>query len=124
MDMCPTTDHGCGARGVRFRKLEIQVFPEVLTIYINRRLVRGGKDHRRLEYPLRLTLPSCSAEYWLRSVVVHDGQRAASGHYFSFVNFGGDWFKFNDDTIEKATVRQVMYSQATLLVYEASEQQV
>ena len=41
-----------------------------------------------------------------------------SGLYYTYINFGTEWYKLDDTVVEKVTVGDVVYSQATMLIYE------
>ena len=48
-------------------------------------------------------------DYELVGVIVHDGASEQSGHYYSFAKNvdSGEWFKFNDTTVSKFSLRNV-----------------
>mgnify|MGYP000872224765 CR=1 FL=1 len=33
-------------------------------------------------------------------MLVHEGSRAESGHYYNFVKIGEQWYKFNDERVQ------------------------
>lgn len=49
------------------------------------------------------------AEYTLRSILTHAGN-ATIGHYYVYVNFDGEWVRFNDEVVEAATEEDVRKS--------------
>lgn len=57
---------------------------------IQRRIYRGGK-------------------YSLRSILTHAGD-ANIGHYYVYVNFDGEWVRFNDEIVEASTAEEVARS--------------
>ena len=119
LDSCDSGDAGCGKRGIRSRRVELTVLPEVLAIYINRRLPgAAGKDTRMLSYPLTLSLKQDTAKYSLRSVIVHSGSRGNSGHYYAIARVGQSWFEFNDADVKEATAHDATNAEATMLFYE------
>jgi ubiquitin C-terminal hydrolase len=117
-DTCPLDDQGCGQSGVRLQKLDLMSFPPVLILNVKRGLSTTLKDYRFLEFPPSLYLSQCpEAEYDLRSVVVHHGDRPSGGHYTSFSLLAGAWYHFNDGVVEQVGTKEVAHSQATLLLY-------
>jgi len=65
--------------------------------------------------------PEVEAEYRLYGVIVHSGQSAKSGHYFTFIRHSsGGWYQFNDEVVRAASEQQVLRQQAYLLFYEAA----
>ena len=108
-----------GNRGIRFRRVELTAPPEVLAIYINRRLPGAAcKDTRTFSYPLTLFLKPFTATYSLRSVIVHSGSRGNSGHYYAICRIGHSWFEFNDAEVKAATAYDATNAEATMLLYE------
>lgn len=49
------------------------------------------------------------ANYTLRSILTHAGD-ATIGHYYVYVNFDGEWVRFNDEIVEAATQQDVQKS--------------
>ncbi|KAG5494138.1 hypothetical protein JKF63_01973 [Porcisia hertigi] len=49
------------------------------------------------------------ANYSLRSILTHAGD-ATIGHYYVYVNFDGEWVRFNDEVVESATEEEVLKS--------------
>ncbi|KAG5468872.1 hypothetical protein CUR178_01708 [Leishmania enriettii] len=49
------------------------------------------------------------ANYTLRSVLTHAGD-ATIGHYYVYVNFDGEWVRFNDEVVEPASEEDVRKS--------------
>lgn len=71
----------------------------------------------RFEYFERIDLnrfvddTSKKYNYKLFSVLVHSGEGSSSGHYYAYIRPKMDqWFKFNDDVVEKAYEYQVFNS--------------
>ncbi len=42
-------------------------------------------------------------EYELYAVLVHEGPKAESGHYYNYVKEGDLWYKFNDEIVQQVT---------------------
>ncbi len=40
--------------------------------------------------------------YELYGVLVHEGSKAQSGHYYAYLKVEDEWFKFNDEVVEAA----------------------
>lgn len=51
-----------------------------------------------------LTAEEC--EYRLKAVIVHSGT-SKSGHYYSFVRVGEEWYKFNDQTVTRMELKDI-----------------
>ena len=115
-DSCPLDDRGCGHGGARLRKDDVAVWPEVLTVFVRRRLSAHVKDYRRLAFP---DLLQRGPHYNLMAVVVHEGKRPYSGHYYAYCRIGADWFKYNDSIVQQVAPREVLRAEATLLIYES-----
>ncbi|KAG5468051.1 hypothetical protein LSCM4_01139 [Leishmania orientalis] len=49
------------------------------------------------------------ANYTLRSILTHAGD-ATIGHYYVYVNFDGEWVRFNDEVVEPASEEDVRKS--------------
>lgn len=45
-------------------------------------------------------------EYKLKGIIIHSGN-SESGHYYSIVKIGNDWFKFNDKYVTKFDVKEL-----------------
>lgn len=93
--------HQPAKKGVR-----ILQFPNVLTLHLNRSrfdpVTQGEvKLNKHFSFPTELNLDDyCpgSGLYSLFAVIVHKGQSAMAGHYYSYVRPSqkGGWFIFND----------------------------
>lgn len=60
-------------------------------------------------------MPHCAGDptkthYTLYSVLVHMGTNTGNGHYYCFVRCGGVWFRFNDEAVTAASLRDVFGS--------------
>lgn len=96
-------------KGVSFRRL-----PPVLQLQLKRfeydpETDAMGKVHDRFAFPMSLDLSSLLPEdqnshmYELLSVLIHAGTTAA-GHYFAFLRPQLlDWYKFNDESVQKVS---------------------
>ncbi len=47
--------------------------------------------------------------YILYAVLVHEGSYASSGHYYVFAKEKNEWFKFNDERVEKVTREKALH---------------
>ena len=45
--------------------------------------------------------------YQLYGVLVHEGSKAESGHYYVYLQIQGNWYKFNDQEVSLASPAQV-----------------
>ena len=45
--------------------------------------------------------------YQLYGVLVHEGKKAESGHYYVYLKVDGQWYKFNDQEVSIASKEQV-----------------
>ena len=51
--------------------------------------------------------PDSSYLYQLYGVLVHEGSKAESGHYYVYLKVEGQWYKFNDQEVSRASQQQV-----------------
>lgn len=100
-------------KGVRFKKL-----PPILLLHLTRfdyDIHKGEtKVLTRWDYYSTLNLsrylpeaPADVTHYTLFSVLVHSGSNTGFGHYFCFVQCAGAWYKFNDETVTTASLKDV-----------------
>lgn len=106
-------------KGVVFKS-----FPPVLHLQLKRYdfdLITGGtvKINDRYEFPTEVDLapyldedsrdPNENYEYALHGVLVHCGDLNI-GHYYAFIkpSSNGPWYKFDDDKVTKATMKEVL----------------
>jgi ubiquitin C-terminal hydrolase len=54
--------------------------------------------------------PQPNTKYTLYSVLVHTGELIHHGHYYCFINADGQWLKFDDRTVTKASHELVFQS--------------
>jgi ubiquitin C-terminal hydrolase len=66
-----------------------------------------------LEYEETIDLSKWSAgqssnmEYELYAVMVHEGSKAESGHYYNFVKSEEKWYKCNDECVQEVNKEKV-----------------
>ncbi|KPA86091.1 putative ubiquitin hydrolase [Leptomonas pyrrhocoris] len=100
-------------KGVRFKTI-----PPILLLHLARfdyDIQRGEtKIFTRWEYYNTLDLsyympeaPREDTQYTLCSVLVHSGSNTGFGHYFCFLMCSGSWYKFNDETVAPAKLKEV-----------------
>ncbi|ELP94943.1 hypothetical protein EIN_250370 [Entamoeba invadens IP1] len=77
------------------------------------------KDTTRVFYPLRDLVVS-GVKYELYSQIIHYG-KINSGHYTANCVINGEWFAFNDGSVDKIENANVMNSSAYLLFYKRTE---
>ncbi len=122
--------------------LDAHKLPEYLLLQPNRTegsVDSTGKNCARLEFPISELLdllPYCSSsveskgleKYQLKGVVVHSG-RLSSGHYFSLIREGKQWYRFDDravSSVDASSIPEMVYGGASyntgfLLFYERTE---
>ncbi|KAG8906326.1 hypothetical protein FRB99_007106 [Tulasnella sp. 403] len=60
--------------------------------------------------------PGALYEYDLFAVVNHEGQ-VNSGHYTNYARFDDDWYRFDDEKVTPATLKDCLNSRAYMCVY-------
>lgn len=137
---CPACSRGDSTSGIR--RQAIKHLPNVLVIQIKRfiwipeRRV-GGKLATAVQFPISpevldmrpyidasvLDTISDSTQYVLRAVVVHEGCRISSGHYYTFGwdSHGGTWVNYNDAKVTVVSKDKVESCEPYLLFYERIE---
>jgi len=107
------------------------VLPNVLTIQLARFrystiLQQIFKLKEKLAVPLVLTVPQgltqngVAVNYRLSSFIVHQGNTAQSGHYYSYQRRGNRWYLVNDANVHEVTDQEVLAkaTEAYMVVYE------
>lgn len=103
-------------KGVRFKKI-----PSVLLLHLARfdyDWEQGEtKIFSRWDFYSTLDLSQYMPQYkpdethyTLSSVLVHSGSNTGFGHYYCFLLCSGHWYKFNDETVTPATLKEVFGS--------------
>lgn len=98
------------------RYIKLQKLPPFLNLQLLRFVFDRQKGRKKLNssvrFPEKLNLENYfddssmapkKAEYKLCAVLMHRGQSCFSGHYIAQIKdrISGNWFKFNDETVEK-----------------------
>jgi hypothetical protein len=93
--------------------MRIRTLPPVCMLHLKRfefdpATFSNVKLMTRYEYQERFdfgpwTEGKLSQPYRLFAVLVHEGTKAGSGHYYSFIHKEGAWLKFNDEVITRAS---------------------
>ena len=106
----------CQSKQDVVRYVKLQKLPPYLNLQLLRFVFDRQKGRRKLnsfiKFPETLSLSKYfdngvdvpeKAEYSLCAVLMHRGQSAHSGHYIAQIKdrITGDWFKFNDEFVEK-----------------------
>lgn len=100
--------------------------PEHATLHLKRFdfTFRGtSKIHDFIRYPKVLDLTSYTTRqelliYKLLSVIVHQGRRASSGHYYAFCKQpNGTWSSYNDELVDQVGEKTALNQEAYILVY-------
>jgi len=120
----------CGVKRRVTKGLRLATAPTILVCHLKRfdydifgRVVRLNK---KVDFPLRLEIGDFMSRanrskpppYELVSVLVHQGRSCDSGHYLSYVKSDGEWYRANDEQVEKVPVNVVLAQRAYILVYE------
>lgn len=103
-------------KGVRFKKI-----PPVLLLHLARFDYDWEQGETKIfsrwdfysTLDLSRYMPQCRSEethYTLCSVLVHSGSNTGFGHYYCFLLCSGQWYKFNDETVTPATLKEVFGS--------------
>lgn len=115
------------------KRLLLLSFPNLLLIHF-KRLLPGGKCSFQISFPVELNLtpfqglktPSAdqihSPNYTLKAVIVHHGA-GNGGHYVAYAHRDGQWYHTSDAATRLATVREVLESQAYILMYRKIDEQ-
>lgn len=110
--------------------LRLATAPSVLVFHLKRFAFdifgRMKRLNKKINFPLRLEIGefmskanrSTPPAYELVAVLVHQGRTCNSGHYLAYVRSEDDWYRANDDKIEKVPVTTVLAQHAYILVYE------
>lgn len=106
----------CGSLQNATRYIELRHLPPVLYLQLLRFDNQNGRSRKInsfLEFPDKLDMKmfinestfsntnNSDLKYTLHGVVVHQGRGTQSGHYITFIRKGNEWFKFNDEKVEK-----------------------
>ncbi|CAE8616791.1 unnamed protein product, partial [Polarella glacialis] len=120
----------CKTKGDATKRFSLHSLPAVLTFQLKRFDFSGG-FRGKLRKPVafkpsidvaRFTSnPDQEAKYNLYGLVVHSGQSAKSGHYIAYAKHGGQWYRFNDETVNIVGEPTVLAQEAYLLFYEAAK---
>ncbi|KAK9484226.1 hypothetical protein V1527DRAFT_470760 [Lipomyces starkeyi] len=100
--------------------------PDYLTLHLKRFdfTVRGtSKIHDFIKYPKYLDLTAYSTQgeklgYELIGIIIHQGRRTSSGHYYAFCKQSdGSWANYNDEIVDRVSEKIAMKQEAYILVY-------
>jgi ubiquitin C-terminal hydrolase len=109
------------------KQLKFRRLPLTLVVHLKRFSPYGDKISKRVEYPKELNMKSFTNNkdgeenfmYDLYGVLVHAGNYASSGHYYSFVKASnGAWYEMNDSSIQQVGVKRALNQQAYILFYQ------
>ena len=114
----------CKNKNVKMsKKLEIVIFPPILTIHIKRFEGNGAKINTKISFKLELDLEKFinnnnnNLKYELFATVVHQGSSIRGGHYFAVVKRKDEWFICDDDSVSKCNEKNALNSDCYLLFY-------
>ncbi len=72
---------------------------------------RNEKILSRYEYPEEFDFSPIVHKptplYRLYGVLVHQGEKASSGHYYAYLRLHGKWYKFNDEIVKESSEKEV-----------------
>jgi len=125
----------CKKKRDAYKQMTIKRPPPVLLVHIKRfSFSRTGtrikiKDHVQfrdnfkispfLHHESKKDPRYSNLNYKLYAVLVHSGQSAYGGHYYSYVkNPDGTWFMLNDSSVTRSSSQQVSKQQAYILHYQ------
>ncbi|KAL1557411.1 ubiquitinyl hydrolase 1 [Salvia divinorum] len=111
----------CDAYVMARKYLSILQAPNILTIALK----RFQKLNKRVTFPEKLDLRSYMNEsedgndvYKLYAVIVHVEIHHTFGHYICYVkDFGGNWYKVDDDKVSSVGLDEVLLQEAYMLLY-------
>lgn len=111
------------------KKMSILNVPQILTLHMNRFEFASHnttKLTKHISYPETLNLTPFTVEnkireplnYALSAVIIHSGNYADGGHYFSYVkDLHNTWYEMNDSEVQKVTLDTVLNQEAYILIY-------
>lgn len=100
-------------KGSIFKKLPPVLLLHLKRFNFNMETLQNEKILSRYEFPEDLDLSNYketkeSSEYRLYSILVHEGTRSKTGHYFCFCRPDfKKWYRFDDEKITRATDKEV-----------------
>lgn len=101
------------------RKIRLKNSPKLLLLHLRRFSYSIEYDcklklHNKIVFPFHLDLSQylesqnkSLSTYSLKGLILHDGETAYNGHYFSIVNKDGVWFELNDHKVVQVTEDQL-----------------
>lgn len=126
---CYHTPRQVGVRA--YKQFKIHVPPNVLIIQIKRFSPTGGKEGKKVRYPLQLDLNHfCSPKsqelgphrYTLNAFCIHSGYSINSGHYYAVVQGRNDsWYECNDSHVRMISESEALSQEAYMLFYSRTQ---
>ena len=104
------------------RKEDIHKTSEYLIISLKRFNRNGTKNTKPVLFPVdeldisKYTLDGISKKYRLYAVSNHIGG-TGGGHYFSYIEKGGNWYEFNDIHVQTLEKEKILTNAAYVLFY-------
>lgn len=98
---------------MRFLSLPPIIMVQLKRFEFNYTTGRNEKIMHHFEYPNVIdfskwqVMSEEQCPYELYAVLVHEGSKAESGHYYAFVNVRDQWYRFNDQEVSLASHLQV-----------------
>ena len=75
----------------------------------NEKMMGECKYPEQMDFGKWTTDPETPRPYQLYAVLVHEGSFASSGHYYVYIRQKKQWFKFNDEQVEKVTREKALH---------------
>lgn len=103
----------------------IYKLPEILLVYINRfTKTSKNNNNNNLIIDNEINLSNYSMDnnviYTLKSIICHTGN-LNSGHYFSLVKNGNNWYCFNDNKVTLFNISNIDKSSPYILFYDKNK---
>jgi len=117
----------CNQKSRATKTFQPEHLPDILVIQL-KRFVHEGLIGRKVKDPVifqeELDMPILRHRYRLKAVVFHHGYGLSSGHYTCTAQVGGEWYAFDDSTVNPTNLEDDRTSEtksAYLLFYEKSQ---
>jgi len=122
-----------GESSIGKKDTELDRLPQVLMVHLKRFIFTGqgaqkvskhisfGEqfefESKHLSRALQLADSGRSPKYQLQAVISHHGAKMSGGHYTCAARRGSNWHHFDDRTVTPIALKDVLASQAYMLVY-------
>lgn len=125
--------YNCKTNTEAMKDISIFKSPEIITLHLKRFEFSNMNTHKLtkfISYPNKFNFrPYMIKEqskrplwYNLKSVIVHSGNSVETGHYFCYIkDEKNNWYRMNDEEVERVTLHEVLNQEAYILMYENEE---